>query len=413
MPTPVTLQQVAEFKCWPKKDDVGGLLILTNQLRVWYYHGYVNGFRTPRSYYNLQDPEEIPRFYGPLKMSQDEALRFARDAIVKLGYSLKETFADQPPEIDLPPKKGTNIVPHYRFQWKDPVFGGTAVSIEVDGGRKMVHELWLTSPFFCRSPPRVSVQAKLRNPRPPVDGNVSNEFLSVTLPKISEFASKLELPVKVPLIQAHVESVEFVHFDSDVRTKLTNGYWFVSRRGAITEFSAPDSVFGRQPPALDPFPRPFEEYLGGWRLSEKEGIDLVRHAIKKLGYTVEGFYADRIPAIIKPEPVGPYVVPRYYFQWLTNDAATGGTIAMIRGEVDGERGHLKHLDLLGEPLKQQGSGAYERPDPKADWTTKRPLFFDSNKVHGWRAEDFDPRQRPITGTNAVIRPGPPDRNPYE
>src|SRR5437867_3898701 len=68
VPTPVTLRHVREFRCWPLKDDIGGAVILTNGLRLWYSRGYVNGFRTPHSYYNLQDPQEIARYYGPLKL---------------------------------------------------------------------------------------------------------------------------------------------------------------------------------------------------------------------------------------------------------------------------------------------------------------------------------------------------------
>lgn len=125
---PISLRQVAESRCWPTTDDVGGAVILTNGLLCGYQHGYVTGFRTPDSYHNLQDPAKIPRFYGTLRMSEGEALKLARASILKLGYGLKDTFTDQQPEIDQPPRLGTNVVPYYRFQWKDPVFSGTAVS---------------------------------------------------------------------------------------------------------------------------------------------------------------------------------------------------------------------------------------------------------------------------------------------
>src|SRR5437899_2334092 len=74
MPTPIVLQQVREFRCFPSTDDVGGLVILTNDLRVWYHHGYVNGYRTPHSYYNLQDPRDIPKFYGTCRLNREQAL---------------------------------------------------------------------------------------------------------------------------------------------------------------------------------------------------------------------------------------------------------------------------------------------------------------------------------------------------
>src|SRR5437868_27375 len=95
IPIPVRIEQIREFRCSPIKGDTGGLLIFTNRLQVWYQLGHVNGFRTPRSYYNLQDVRDIPRFYGPIKLSTDEALQLARVTICKLGYTLKETFTDQ------------------------------------------------------------------------------------------------------------------------------------------------------------------------------------------------------------------------------------------------------------------------------------------------------------------------------
>src|SRR5260370_6081867 len=116
MPTPITIQQVERFVPYPQRANIGGgYLVLTNGLELWYYHGHVEGFRTPRSYYNLQGNfnEDVRRFYGPVKLNKDEALQLARKTLLKLGYSLKETFADQDPQVELPPRIGTNTVPHY------------------------------------------------------------------------------------------------------------------------------------------------------------------------------------------------------------------------------------------------------------------------------------------------------------
>jgi hypothetical protein len=379
MPTPVVLQQVAEFKCYPRADDIGGLVILTNGLRIWFNNGYVNGFRTPRSYYNLQDPKEIARFYGTVKLNREEAIEFARESVRKLGYTNKETFTDQEPEVELPPEVGANIVPHYRFKWKDPVFGRTAVSVEVDAGQKQIQEMQLLSQFFWRSPPEVSVWPRMGSPKPVVGTASSNDFVEAVLPKISAFAQKLELPFAFPASVSHVERVEFVSFDSDVRIKLTNGYWFVSKGGVLTEFSAPDSVYGRQPPSLDPLLRPVEEYLGRWRVSEKEAIELVHRSIRKLGYTPKEFHANRPPQVSKPEQVGRYVVPRYSFRWLTNEATTSASIALVRAEVNADKGQLSYLELGGGPLSIR---ARVPPNAKAasNASSPRPMVFDSNAV---------------------------------
>src|SRR3989442_1162736 len=132
MPTPITAYQVQRFVCDIHMADVGGYLTLTNGLELWYSHGHVEGFRTPRSFYNVEDPAEYPRFYGPLRLNKEQALELARDRLRKLDYTPKQSFTDQEPHIESPPRFGTNVVPHYRFKWTDPVFGGTAVSIELD-----------------------------------------------------------------------------------------------------------------------------------------------------------------------------------------------------------------------------------------------------------------------------------------
>ncbi len=380
VPLPITQSQVAEFRCRPFKGDIGGYVIFTNHLEVWYQFGHVNGFRTPRSYFNLQDPRDIPRFYGPLKLSKDEALQLARTNILKLGYSLKETFTDQEPEVEMPARIGTNIVPHYQFRWKDPVFGRTVVKIEVDGGRRLIHEMRLLSLYFRRDPPNIAVEPIPLNPRPPITTGTSNDFLAVALPKISEFAKKLELPLKLPVTQAQVDKIEFVDPRSDVRVRLSSGHWFVWARGVIVEFCAPDTVYGRQPPTIDPVLRPLEEYLGKWRLSEGDAIELARRSIRNLGYADEEFPTRQKPVVTKPEQVGDYIVPRYSLRWLTNDVNTGGTVALVRTEVDADRGQLKWLQLV-----KNSSPAEKQPTPQMSTSqTNRPptlpMIHDTNVV---------------------------------
>src|SRR5260370_4903069 len=81
MPTPITIQQVERFVPYPQRANIGGgYLVLTNGLELWYSHGHVEGFRTPRSYYHLQGNfnEDVRRFYGPVKPNKDAALQPAR-----------------------------------------------------------------------------------------------------------------------------------------------------------------------------------------------------------------------------------------------------------------------------------------------------------------------------------------------
>jgi hypothetical protein len=362
MPTPITLQQVREFRCWTANDgDVGGAVVLTNGLWTWFQRGHVRGFRTPHSYYFLQDPRFISEFYGPLRMDREQALKFARDSIIRLGYTLKETFTDQEPVVDGPIQVGTNVVPHYRFQWKDPVFGTTAVCIEVDAGRKMLQEVDLLSRFFWRLPPKIAVESGLPNRQPPTSVAASNQFLAAALPSISKYARQLRLPLNTPVLPKNVQRVEFVGSTAQAWLRLKSGHWFVIDHGEINAFYSRDAVFNGPPAAFDPFPLPAESYLGRWRMSEVDAIALVRKSIERLGFRPVDFYAQREPEVTKHQQVGQYVVPRYFIKWLTNSPATGLTVAMVAGEVDANKRSLASLCLVGDQILPGADGGNLRP----------------------------------------------------
>lgn len=270
----------------------------------------------------------------------------------------------------------------------------------MDAGRKLIQEIILSSRFFWRAPPKLSIEPILRKPKTIVSPTHSNETVRVVLPKISEFALKLGLPVKVPIGPDQIQRIEFVQFDSDVRVKLRNGYWFVCQKSVVSEFSAPDTVYGRQPAALDQSVRPFQEYMGKWRLTEKEAIALVYGAIENLGYTTEDFRANRPPDVIKPAQVGDYVVPRYSFRWLTNHPTTGGTIALLRAEVDADKKTLKYLELLSQKM----FAATAKPDVPKELR---------EQYENYQVIKFLDKAMPYATNGPPKRPSAKPESPYE
>lgn len=424
VPMPITVHQVAQFKCWPVKNEVGGPVTLTNGLWISYLHGHVTGFRTPLSYYNLQDAREIPRFYGELRLDKEQALQMARSTITNLGYTLVETFTDQEPLIEMPPRFGDKVVPHYRFDWNDPVFGTTAVSVEIDAGRKVVQAMNLQSPYLRRNNPKIAIEPRLAkaSANPKISATESNQFVAAILPKISGFARKLDIAFQYPLTGSQIDRIVFVSRDVDIRIRLTNGYWFRAQRGFITEFNAPDSVYGRQPPALEPSRRPVADFLGQWRLNEKDAIALVHDSIRKLGYKIEDFAADRKPDVLKPKQVGKYIVPRYYFRWLTNDPATSATVALVRAEVDADKGRLLHLELKGPPIRlprdsnpnssvgSQAAPFQALPKPPISLPTNgsKELLIDAEAIRRTTA-----KMVPATNLPAKASPASKPSSPYE
>lgn len=381
-PAPVALQHVKNFKCSPKEGDVGGSLTLANGIWMAYQNGHVVGLRTPRSYYNLQNPEHIPAFYGDCKLTPDEALEMARDSIRKAGYGLVETFADQKPRIDLPPKFGDKTVPHYRFEWRDPVFDVTAISVEIDAGRKAVQSMSLRSPYLNRPNPKVDIIPRPLGIRSSVGLFESNQFVAAIIPKVSQFGYKLGLPLGNPISREEAERVVFVVNDSDIRIKLTNGYWFKSHKGVVVGFNSPASVYGRQPLDIDQSLRPVGDFLGEWKMTEKDATDLVHRAVEKLGFRIQDFTASQPPDVVKREQFGRYVIPRYYLRWITNNPATGGTIASVRAEVDADKGTVIHLELSGPPIRAMIGKGTNQPSVNGtisqDLPIKTPAWVPAN-----------------------------------
>jgi hypothetical protein len=124
VPQPVTIGQVAEFKCSPRGDLFGGRVILTNGYEFAFLHGHIEMYRNPRSYCELQDPDLVPKFFGPVKLKEKDAIRVAHDAIKKLGYTDAMLDADRPPRVTLPARVGKEYVARYRVWWGTPR-GGT------------------------------------------------------------------------------------------------------------------------------------------------------------------------------------------------------------------------------------------------------------------------------------------------
>ncbi|MBA4149502.1 MAG: hypothetical protein H0X66_15420 [Verrucomicrobia bacterium] len=346
IPVPVTTNSVEKFVCFPFAGDVGGSVMLTNGVQFSFRYGYVDGFVAPHSYFNLQDPAEIPRFFGPLNLTQEQALQLARESIQKLGYSLEETFTDQAPEVTMPPTLGTNTVPHYLFRWIDPVNGMTAVEMEVDGAKKIIRMMELMTPSIWRSPPQIPVPQKILKPTPPLTEKASNALVKVLAPEVTNFARSLDVQME----PSRITQMEIS--EAEIRVKLANGFWFIYESGIMRGFTAPNAVFNLQPGRYQPR-RPIKEYLGEWRLNETQAIDVARNAIQKAGYKESDFSADKPPDVIKTKQIGKYIVPRFWVRWIENDKKTGATKTYASVEIDASDARIKSIYLLNSKFQRE------------------------------------------------------------
>src|SRR6266545_6178139 len=85
----------------PKAGDVNGTIWFTNGYAFHFARGHITGFFSRWAYSRERDPNAIPKYFAPVKMTKTEAVGLARNAITKLGYPLEWLFADLEPDVTL------------------------------------------------------------------------------------------------------------------------------------------------------------------------------------------------------------------------------------------------------------------------------------------------------------------------
>jgi len=303
--TPVTPSQVIEFKCDPRKGQIGGLVTLTNGFRFTFLDGRVCVYRSPQSYFSLQDPELVPKFYSPVKVKQKEALQITCGAIKELGYTDSMFHAELAPKVTPPERIGANYVARYRFQWLDPnwprprTLGGIApvlVDVEVDASTGQIQMLSIASSIARRPSPKIDViPPLLREDRSdeqkqlsggmktePVSPAYSAAFLEAVLPQLSDFAAKVGLPLRVPLTTDDVDSSRYfcglLQGKPIAQLFLRNGDRFNYEHGHVVAFYAHDAY------RKFPYDGRREDFVGKINMTTNEAIALCERAIKNLEY---------------------------------------------------------------------------------------------------------------------------------
>jgi hypothetical protein len=355
MQVPVQASQVVEFKCDPREGKPGGLVTLTNGYRFTFLDGRVCIYRSPQSYFSLQDPDLIPNFYGPVKVKEREALRIAHGAIQKLSYTKDPFYADATLQVVPPKRIGTNFVARYRFSWAEPSsrlektgenLTLVAVDMEVDASTGQIQMISVNSPATRRPSPKVDVSPPLLDPdaakEQPLSGGIQTQpanpayaaaFLEAILPQLSDFAAKAGLPLELPLTTNQVDLSRYhcraLAGQPIVQLFLKNGDRFNYGHGHVTDFYAHDAY--RKFPE---YGRP-EDFLGKINMSTNEAIRMCQRCMKSLGFKAE-----------LPKPlfaghlyVGREEVSRYVFFW------PNPSDAFACFEVDMETKRIKSLYL--------------------------------------------------------------------
>jgi hypothetical protein len=166
--TPILVGDVdmPHFDCeWEATHTVAVFMYLKTGDCFVYRHGRVIEFdaadavrwQAPNS-----PPEDKPpeKFYGPVKMSSDEAWALVRKAVTQLDWAAQVPQLNKMPEIVPPRKDGANYFARYFFNWWPKDEGMQLAVAEVDATTKKIKSLGINdraNPGIWREPPKIDV----------------------------------------------------------------------------------------------------------------------------------------------------------------------------------------------------------------------------------------------------------------
>lgn len=173
IPQPITAAQVLKFSPNPYKRHLAGSVVLTNH--YWFFfdeHGFVSSFTSATNWFSEQEDlvANLPRYLGKTRMTTNEIVAFAKEKLLKLGYSPEVTRTDTTPEITGPynPDLGGHIS-YCRVKWQ-PIKdfnsdGHSEVRVEINTQEKRVVGLYLS---FARTntvatPLKIDVEPELES----------------------------------------------------------------------------------------------------------------------------------------------------------------------------------------------------------------------------------------------------------
>lgn len=295
----------------PLDRQVGGFLVLTNGGEFWFEDGHIQGFRCPRSYFELQDPDRIPHFYGHAKISRDEVVRFARQSILDLGYSLEDTYGNLEPEV-IKAKCSSGEIPFYRVEFPFPNHSGPSAQIEVDASKPRVVALHLYGRNFDRPPPRTVIPPPMMyHPKHYADDLTEGEMAEfyARSPIVDRYATNLSIPIQVANWTNDVKRGLLNRGKNGIRgwVCLKNGYELSFQYGVMREFDAPDRFYNMDKVKV-------KDFTGKVNLSERAMIRLAKSTVSKMGLSPEGFGMNKKPEITKPYIEKP-IIPRFVIKW--------------------------------------------------------------------------------------------------
>ena len=172
IPLPITQSQVQRFNVGHLQGFVEGSLWLTNHYQFFFGDGYVVWFKvyTNNPWLSEDPATDWPHYVGKINMTTNDAIAFARDELVKLGYDPTTLHCDVEPTSF---EGGCNLkfgpFPYCQIEWrKEPTTiedktNAAYVTVEINMQDKSLLGLSVISPRAWKPNPQIDVMPELES----------------------------------------------------------------------------------------------------------------------------------------------------------------------------------------------------------------------------------------------------------
>ena len=201
-----------------------------------------------------------------------------------------------------------------------------------------------------------------------ITAQYSNAVLVAMLPHVNDYATKLELPIPLPITQEQVQTFKVGHLEGYVAGGLwlTNDYCFTFGNGYIWNFK----VFTNNPWLTENPAGDWGHYIGKMNMTTNEAITFARDELVKLGYDPKALHADVAPTSFEGGnvlPQGPF--PYCQIKW-RKEAKTieeKADASAITVQVNMQDKTLLGLTVISPKVRQPEPDIEPKPELESDY----------------------------------------------
>jgi hypothetical protein len=399
IPTPIAAGQVARCNISPWEENVGCGVRLTNGYFFSFAMGAVQSFRSPINwFYNTNDDwsdaEYFKRYQGKDNMTTNEVIELARNSFEKLGYTPDDfNIRNSPTRIEGPfNSRRFGHLPYCRIEWDSPeskirnlLRMDYSIQFDVDMQNKQIVGMNLSGRQFWQSNPKIAVIPDLETnyqsageigrlaammnhePYAKMTPAYSNETLTATLPHVTDFVSRLDLPVAKPVTGNQVLLFMPPLYTNINRCTvlLTNYFCFTLENSFVCIFDSPNDWFEEAGTKTN------WATLGKNCMTENEAIEFARNSFRQLGYKPEDFHLNESPTVETATNSQNQLLAYCRVDWENSDDVEGTSenppdIYQIQFDID-----MKQKQIVGATLISRKF----IPQSRSQQEFKKPVSF--------------------------------------